>query len=288
MERSTSRATALAKRSCFQSDDHMQVSAKPVRVLVTGFGRFPGARANPTTLLIRALAKHKSRLALIGVQVELHVLPVVYAAVAPRLRELAEGLAPDIILHFGLAARRKTLCVETRALNRVSLVHPDAARATAGRRSIVPGAAFAARATFPSSLIAAALRRAGIKGRLSIDAGDYICNQTFYLSLATTSARSIGFIHLPRFARRHWPKSRCKEAATDPRPTLDDAIRAALIAIRVMTAKLGGARRSEPRVEALSNDADAPLRHNDATKNSKRFHVHDEPEEPPIIGRARA
>ncbi len=266
----------------------MQASGAPVRILVTGFGGFPGARTNPTALLIRALGKHKSRLARIGVVVELQALPVVHAAIAPRLRELAEGFAPDAILHFGLAASRKILCVETRALNRASLLHPDAAGAMAERQSLVPRGIFAAKATYPSRQILAALRRAGVKGRLSIDAGDYICNQTFYLSLAATHARSIGFIHLPRLARRHQRAGGRNSAAREPRLTLDDAMRAALAAIRVMATKLNADRRSAFRIQPPSHEADEPMRHNNATKNAKLFHVRDEAKEPPAIGQASA
>ncbi len=216
----------------------------PVRILVTGFGHFPGARENPTALLMRALERHKARLARSGIDVALHILPVVYAAIGPRLRELAEAAAPDAILHFGLAARRKTFSVETRALNRVSLIHPDAAGASAGRRAIVPGAPFAAKATFPSARIAAALNRAGAKAAISIDAGDYLCNQTLYLSLMAGHARAVGFIHTPRLGGRG-PGPRRKGARGEPRPTLDQAARAALAAIGVLAAKLRRDRLSE-------------------------------------------
>lgn len=261
---------------------------KPVCILVTGFGAFPGARTNPTARLIHTLRKDKSRLARFGVEIELHILPVVYAAIAPRLRDLTESFEPDGILHFGLAARRKQFCVETRAVNRVSTIHPDATGARAGRRSIVPGAAFVAKGTFPSSLIAAALRRAGIEARLSHSAGDYVCNQTFYLSLATTHARSIGFIHTPRFARRRRAGDRPENAAADRRPTLNDATRAALIAILVMAAGLRRDRASKRQSEALAHDAEEGSRHDYVTTKAKHFHIYDDIQDNLTIGRASA
>lgn len=264
------------------------MTLKPIRLLVTGFAGFPGARRNPTSRLIHALSKHKSRLARFGVEIELHVLPVVYAAIAPRLRYLADGFKPDAILHFGLAARRKEFCVETRALNRMSIVHPDAAGAMSGGRSIIPGGALVARATFPSDLIVAAILRAGIRARLSIDAGDYVCNQTLYLSLATTNARSIGFIHMPRLARRGPSKDRRKDAAADRRPTFDDAMRAALIAILVTVAKLRRTQASKLQSGALLTEAEALSRQENAIRNAKSFHVCDEMKDAPLVGRASA
>jgi len=182
--------------------------------------------------MILALNKTRSRLARFGIALDLHVLPVVYAEIAPRLAALTQARAPDAILHFGLAARRKAFCVETRAMNRINPLHRDAAGAGAPCRAVIPGAAPIAKSTFPSSRIAAALARAGITAELSIDAGDYICNQTLYLSLAATRARSIGFIHVPRLARRS------RSPAKARRPTLEEAMRAAVIAILAMAAQL--------------------------------------------------
>src|SRR5438445_2022144 len=124
--------------------DFASTKASSLRVLVTGFGRFPGARHNPTALLVRALGGHRARLARLGIELERAVLPVKYAEVARKLEELDKTLKPDAILHFGLAARRKFFSIETRALNRLSLLHCDASGARAPRHAIIPGASYAA------------------------------------------------------------------------------------------------------------------------------------------------
>jgi pyroglutamyl-peptidase len=212
----------------------LKVTVAPILILVTGFGGFPGSLKNPTASLMQALAKHRARLARLGINLELRVLPVVYAQIAPRLTMMAQTMKPDAILHFGLAARRKTLSIEARALNRVSLLHPDATGATAQRRIIVPGAAAVAKSTFPNRLIAAALCQAGLTTSLSIDAGDYVCNQTLFISLSQNLARCVGFIHVPRLTRAPRPKAALRRL----RLTLEGATRAALIAIRVLAARL--------------------------------------------------
>jgi pyroglutamyl-peptidase len=214
--------------------DHFSRKALPSNILVTGFGAFPGARQNPTALLIPKLSRHRERLARLGIELQCAVLPVHYAKAASKLQELDEALRSDAILHFGLAARRKFLSIETRALNRLSLLHCDARGARAPSRAIIAGAPFALRTTFPSREIAAALRRAGLRSRLSINAGDYICNETLYLSLAHARARVIGFIHVPRPRRA----SLRKKPVGRIRPRADDLVRAALIAILLSAQKL--------------------------------------------------
>lgn len=212
----------------------MALTSGPARILVTGFGAFPGARDNPTAALIQALGKDTARLARLGIRLELAILPVVYAEIAPRLEALTRTYRPDAILHFGLAARRKLVSIETRAVNRLSLLRPDASGAVAAHRQILPCAPQHARSTFPAVEIVAALRRAGMASLLSSNAGRYICNQALYLSLAHSDARQIGFIHVPRLARR----IRHGAFTAGQRPTLDDLCRAALIAILAMARKL--------------------------------------------------
>ncbi|HUI21554.1 MAG TPA: hypothetical protein VLZ74_11000 [Methylocella sp.] len=228
-----------------------------MRILVTGFGRFPGVHANPTAALVRALSSQRARLARLGIALELAVLPVDYVEVARRLNELDEKLKPDAILHFGLAARRKVFSIETRALNRLSQLHCDASGARAPRRAVILGGAQTMRSTFPAREIKAGLRRAGGRVRLSINAGSYVCNETLYLSLMCSKAPSIGFIHVPRLARGDRPIA----ARRNRRPDLADLTRAALIAILVTARKLAQqhARRScADRPDKIFEEAHKP------------------------------
>jgi pyroglutamyl-peptidase len=156
--------------------DFSSIKASSLRILVTGFGSFPGVGHNPTELLVHALGKHRARLARLGIDLELATLPVRYAGVAQKLEALDETLKPDATLHFGLAARRKFFSIETRALNRLSLLHCDASGARAPCLAIIPGAPHAASATFPYRQIESALRRRGLPSRSSANAGDYVCN----------------------------------------------------------------------------------------------------------------
>lgn len=177
-----------------------------ITVLVTAFGAFPGAPANPTVALVRELERrHGRRFARLSIALHTCVLPVRFAQVEGALTSALEELEPDVILHLGLAGRRAALSVELRALNRLGTLRPDAARAFAVSRAVSPGAPFQQTARWPASRIRAAMDPFAVT-RLSIDAGDYVCNQTLFWTLACFKG-PVGFIHVPRPRKggRHRP-----------------------------------------------------------------------------------
>jgi pyroglutamyl-peptidase len=215
------------------------VPAEPLRVVVTGFGGFPGSAKNPTAGMIAELAGYRSRFARLGIRLELCVLPVIYAKIEPSLAFLARKIRPHAILHFGVAPRRTKFCVEARALNRLSLLHSDASGARSQHRAIVAKAPMSLRSTVPAEVIAAALRRNGFDGAVSIDAGDYVCNQTLFLSLSLAPQKDaplVGFIHVPPLAARH------RRSFAGKRLGVASATRAAAIAILALAPKLRSAR----------------------------------------------
>ena len=166
-------------------------------LLVTAFGAFPGAPSNPTMAIARELERrHARRLARISISLHIRILPVEFAQVEGALEALLDELQPDAVLHLGLAARRATLGVELRALNRLGTLRPDAARAFAPSGVVRPGDPFQRRARWPAQRIRAAMDPFAVT-RLSMDAGDYVCNQTLFLTLASIKG-PVGFIHVPR------------------------------------------------------------------------------------------
>ncbi len=109
-----------------------------IKLLVTAFGAFPGAPSNPTLAIARELERrHGKRLARLSVALHIRVLPVRFAEVEGALVAALEAVRPHVVLHLGLAGRRKTLSVELRALNRLGLLRPDAARLCGLPRGLV-------------------------------------------------------------------------------------------------------------------------------------------------------
>jgi pyroglutamyl-peptidase len=176
---------------------------KELTVLLTGFSAFPGAPSNPTEALVAALRPRTAYFAKFGIRLELRVLPVLYATIAPLIAKHVDALSPDVVLHFGLAGTRRCISIETLAHNRLSQAHPDADGQFAECAKIRHGGAGSAKARLPTGEIAAALRRAGCACQLSRDAGDYLCNAAFYLSLANPHVRHAGFIHVPPLHAAH-------------------------------------------------------------------------------------
>ncbi len=198
-------------------------------ILVTGFGAFPGVPANPTVAILRILERHGARLARLGIALHGRLLPVGYEAAVVAMREAVQAVRPDVIVHLGVAARRKTISVETRAVNRAGPLRPDAHRRTP-RQILEPGAGHHLAARFPAARVAAAMRAAGHPARLSIDAGDYVCNATLYRSVLWQLAPEVGFLHVPATRPRHRPARRAPHAP----PTVEALSRAVVAALLVL------------------------------------------------------
>src|SRR5450631_3609068 len=106
-----------------------------LRILVTGFGPFPGAPFNPTQPMLARLLRLR-RPALADVELSGHIFPVTYTAVDRELPQLLARYRPHALLMFGLASRTRYLRIETRARNAVTTLWPDADRSRARKGSI--------------------------------------------------------------------------------------------------------------------------------------------------------
>jgi pyroglutamyl-peptidase len=183
-------------------------------ILVTGFGPFPGAPSNPTGPLVERLARLR-RLALANEKFVLHIFPTSYAAVDRDLPKLIERHKPDALLMFGLAPRARTLRIETRARNTVSLL-PDAGGIALRRLTIAAGGPAALAMPAPARRLLAAVRAAGVPATLSRDAGRYLCNYLCWRA-ADAAGKPGGphvavFVHVPNVRRGPVPRARVKKA----------------------------------------------------------------------------
>ncbi|MGU3536744.1 pyroglutamyl-peptidase I family protein [Methylobacterium sp. A54F] len=161
------------------------------RLLITGFGPFPGMPRNPSAALARRVAAEPV-LRLHGAP-RVVILRTAYAAI-PDALEPALAVRPAAVLMFGVAARAKRLRVEVRAANRASRLFPDASGATARRLALDPGGPPARRcAAGPQAL--AILRRHGLAAAISREAGRYLCNASYYRALAEPCP--VLFVHTP-------------------------------------------------------------------------------------------
>jgi pyroglutamyl-peptidase len=191
-------------------------SGRRVRILLTGFGRFPGAPANPSAAIVAEIAHAgRRRLDRCGIDLIAAILPVDFDAIGEELARHLAAAEPDAVLHLGLAARRPALSVETRAKNRLSQLHPDAAKRRPALPTVLAGAPEQRNVRLPVMRLAVAMGRAGALTRLSNDAGAYVCNAALYLSLGAATPL-VGFVHVPWPRPANRPLSRRRTAPVRP------------------------------------------------------------------------
>jgi len=175
-----------------------------VRILITGFGPFPGAPYNPTERLVARLGQLR-RPALADVTVSRHIFHVSYGAVDRELPRLLARDRPHALLMFGLAQRTPYVRIETRARNAVTTLWPDADHGRGEAARIARHAAADRHFGAHTRLLLRAALQAGVWARPSRDAGRYLCNYLCWKAIEATGApggpRLAAFVHVPLIPR---------------------------------------------------------------------------------------
>ena len=165
-----------------------------MRLLVTGFGPFPGIPRNPSAEAARRVVA-SPRWRLRADEVDALVLPTTYAALDTLYQPVLDGSDLDAILMIGVAGRSKRIRVERRAVNRLSLLKPDAAHRKPTHLAALQSPPTRASRAKPD-VLAVILRGRGLPARVSQDAGRYLCNASYFRTLALPVP--VVFIHIPR------------------------------------------------------------------------------------------
>lgn len=140
-------------------------------LLITGFGPFPGVADNPSGRLARELGGT--------------VLETRYRFVDAWFAATAR---PDGLLMLGVDASATELRLETVARNWTG--HTPDAEGIVAPGTIDPSA---------PPMLAATLwpAEALVRYTVSVDAGSYLCNYSFFRALRTWPDARIGFVHIP-------------------------------------------------------------------------------------------
>jgi pyroglutamyl-peptidase len=174
-----------------------------LRILITGFGAFPGAPFNPTQALVARLVRLR-RPAFSNIEFSGHIFPVTYKAVDRELPQVLAKHRPHALLMFGLASRTSYVRIETRARNAVTTLWPDADRTRARKGSIAGGADALMFGPHTAKLLRAA-DSTGLDARHSRDAGSYLCNYLSWRAVEAVKAndgpRLAAFVHVPPLPR---------------------------------------------------------------------------------------
>jgi pyroglutamyl-peptidase len=211
-----------------------------MHVLLAGFGPFPGAPLNPSAALAQRLARRR-RPALAGLVRHAHVFATSYTAVDRDLPKLFAN-KPEIVLVFGLAARRRQICVETRARNAVSVLFPDASGRRPTDPAIATGGPDARYGRAPIPRLVGAIRAAKLPARASRDAGRYLCNYVYWRALeqANEAGPLVQFVHIPSISRNPRPRRRPRRWSKSPPPSLGTLV---VAAERLLIALAAASRR---------------------------------------------
>ena len=167
------------------------------RVLLTGFGPFPGVADNPSAWLAETLAQRPP----LEVDAEFHarVLPTAWQA-AQSMPRLYDELQPHVMIHFGVSRRAKTFRIERFAHNRAAW-RADAHGLLPSGPLIQAEGADRFDTKLPAPAVAAHLRACGVAAASSRSAGSYLCNFLYYHSLEWAQRqpdpRLVLFVHIP-------------------------------------------------------------------------------------------
>jgi pyroglutamyl-peptidase len=162
------------------------------RLLVCGFGPFPGAPQNPAAAVVRRL--QAGAWTAPGTGVAYAVLPTIWTEAPRRATETARACGAEAVLLIGVAASARACRIETLARNFAGMAIDAAGKAGPGG-PIAAGGAPVLAVPFDAAALAAAASAAGAPVELSADAGDYLCNLTLYRLLAAGAPTA--FLHVP-------------------------------------------------------------------------------------------
>jgi pyroglutamyl-peptidase len=165
-----------------------------MRVLVTGFGPFPGVARNPSQFVVETLPGRIG-----GAEVHSCVLRTEYRTAGRVIEDLLATLRPDVCICTGVGAGA-SFKLETTAHNHGGAAAPDQA-GFVHRGPVEIEGPFTYCSTLPLEEIRASLAARDYPIELSHDAGGYVCNHVFYRARHAIEHIGLptlcGFFHLP-------------------------------------------------------------------------------------------
>lgn len=163
------------------------------KVLLSGFGPFLKIKNNPSEDIVKILAANFN--------LQFIILPVVFGEAFEVLKRKCQEENPDVVLMFGVAATRSTICFERIGLNWVESKNPDVTMKTPVSGKIDSKQELALMSSFNlENLISQYDLNERKQIEVSYSAGAYVCNDLYFrmLNEKHISADKL-FIHIPPF-----------------------------------------------------------------------------------------
>ncbi len=171
-----------------------------MRVLLTGFGPFPGVEKNASAELVKRLAEAAAD-RFEGHSFSAAVLPTEWEDGPAQMCALVDDVEPELIILFGVSEKSSGMTLEMVARNMCG-PKEDACGAVSAGGSILPGGPETVAASLPFDAIAKRLDGLCIPYELSRDAGAYLCNALLYTCAVNYCGEDedgarVGFVHVP-------------------------------------------------------------------------------------------
>lgn len=178
-----------------------------MKVLISGFEPFGGKELNPTSLLVHSLAQREIEIPS-GMTVDQILLPVTFEESFHLLQNRINEFNPDVVIAFGMAAKRGAIELENVAVNKIDADIKDNSGVQPKNEMINHAGAESYLSTLPLQGIEGALKSAGLPVKFSQSAGTYVCNYVFYRLMETNqdTLRLCGFIHVPQLPETAAPE----------------------------------------------------------------------------------
>ncbi|CAI9552318.1 unnamed protein product, partial [Staurois parvus] len=172
------------------------MASNPHLVVVTGFGPYRNYLVNSSWEAVKELAN-------LGLGDDVHLeileLPVKYTEVEKRIRKIWAELQPKLSVHIGMMASSKAIVLEQCARNKgyvdrdLGGAHPqDGCCLLEGPERI--------ESSINMKSVCKNISWPGIDVIYSRDAGRYLCEYAYYISLYYGSGRAV-FIHVPQLSK---------------------------------------------------------------------------------------
>ncbi len=170
-----------------------------MRILVTGFGPFPGVEHNVSGATARAIDGETVH----GVTFVGEVVDVSWRRAWPTIAQLVDEVKPAALVMLGVATMRDTVQIERFAYNEADPERPDCDGLHCESTQLVEGGPDHLKTGLPW----ARLCTDGVEP--SDDGGRYLCNGVFYRAAHALGAElPVGFVHVPDVANAALPMLR--------------------------------------------------------------------------------
>lgn len=170
-----------------------------MRVLIYAFEPFGGEKINSSYEVLKKLRNEdKTKKA----DIKYLVLPTSFQEAVILIIKKFEEYSPDIVLGLGQKEGIDYLKVEKVALNLADSEERDNLNYIPKDELIDKKSPAAYFTSFPNTEIVRMLNKEGIKTKISLSAGTFVCNYVIYTLLNYASQKNldckIGFIHIPK------------------------------------------------------------------------------------------